>query len=164
MERIVEYIASRGEVSGDIEQEVEQLIERHRWFTPARRFRQNLTQQSDPIVELLTAWRRAPLRWGEDRLDVASILVRSEEDIIDTFLRQQDLRIVAQDSNECEDELLTSPTFDDEDDIVSEELAEIYLSQGLYSQAKAIYTKLSLLNTEKSVYFAELISKIEDTK
>ena len=50
---------------------------------------------------------------------------------------------------------------DEEDEVVSEELAEIYLAQGLRDEALAIYRKLSLRNPEKSVYFAELIDKIE---
>ena len=50
---------------------------------------------------------------------------------------------------------------DEEDEVVSEELAEIYLAQGLRDEALAIYRKLSLRNPEKSVYFAELIGKIE---
>ena len=32
-------------------------------------------------------------------------------------------------------------------------------AQGLYDEAIAIYRKLSLLNPEKSVYFAEIIDK-----
>ena len=47
-----------------------------------------------------------------------------------------------------------------DDDLVTEDLAEIYLAQGLYDEAIAIYRKLSLLNPEKSVYFASLIDKI----
>ena len=52
-------------------------------------------------------------------------------------------------------------SFDDEDDFVSEELAEVYLAQGLKDMAKETYRKLSLVNPEKSIYFAELIEKIE---
>ena len=51
---------------------------------------------------------------------------------------------------------------DDDDEVVTEELAEIYLAQGLCDKAIAIYRKLSLLNPEKSVYFAELIGKLEN--
>ena len=47
-----------------------------------------------------------------------------------------------------------------DDDLVTEDLAEIYLAQGLCDEAIAIYRKLSLLNPEKSVYFASLIDKI----
>ena len=55
----------------------------------------------------------------------------------------------------------TVADFDDEDDLVTEELAEIYRQQGLNDEvAAAIYRKLSLRNPEKSVYFAELIDEI----
>ena len=49
-------------------------------------------------------------------------------------------------------------------DLVSEELAEIFARQGLYSKAKAIYNKLSLLYPEKSVYFAQLIAGLDEAK
>ena len=44
--------------------------------------------------------------------------------------------------------------------LVTEELAEIYLAQGLCDEAVGIYRKLSLLYPEKSVYFAEIIGRI----
>ena len=45
--------------------------------------------------------------------------------------------------------------------MISEDLAEIYEKQGLYCEAIDTYRKLSLLNSEKSVYFARQIADIE---
>ncbi len=45
-------------------------------------------------------------------------------------------------------------------ELVSETLAEIYLSQGLLDQAREVYAKLSLIFPEKSVYFASRIEQI----
>ena len=88
--------------------------------------------------------------------------IREESDgeIIERFLRKNDYRIVAEEG-EVEQEIVTSADIDDEEDMVSEELAEVYLAQGLKDMAKETYRKLSLLNPEKSVYFAEIISKID---
>ena len=46
-------------------------------------------------------------------------------------------------------------------DFCTETLAEIYLDQQYYDQAREIYSKLSLRYPEKSVYFASLIEKID---
>ena len=46
-------------------------------------------------------------------------------------------------------------------ELCTETLAQIYEQQGYYDQAKYIYSKLSLLYPEKSVYFAALIEKID---
>ena len=82
------------------------------------------------------------------------------DEIIDRFLREEHLRIVAEEG-EPESEVRTEADLTDEEDLVSEELAEIYLAQGLRAKAIDTYRKLSLLNPEKSVYFAELIGRIE---
>ncbi|MDO5496927.1 MAG: hypothetical protein Q4F45_03515 [Alistipes sp.] len=93
-------------------------------------------------------------------VDVEALTRLTSMEVIDKFLDCDNYRIVADEGAEVED-VVTEATLDDEDDLVSEELAEIYLSQGLNEQAKQTYRKLSLLNPEKSVYFARLIEKIE---
>ena len=93
-------------------------------------------------------------------IDVDRIAEESEGEIISRFLRKGDYRIVAEEG-ETDDFVQTEAEIDDEDDLVSEELAEIYLAQGLKCEAIEIYRKLSLLNSEKSVYFAEKIEKLE---
>ena len=93
-------------------------------------------------------------------VDIEKIAEESEGEIISRFLRKGDYRIVAEEG-EVEGDVRTEAEIDDDDDIVSEELAEIYLAQGLKCEAVEIYRKLSLLNSEKSVYFAEKIENIE---
>ena len=93
-------------------------------------------------------------------VDAEALTFLTSEDIIDRFLREEHLRIVAEEG-EPESEVRTEADLTDEEDLVSEELAEIYLAQGLRAKAIDTYRKLSLLNPEKSVYFAELIGRIE---
>lgn len=130
------------------------------WFMPLRALRERMTGEPDPWISLLAPWRTESLLCRQ-RIDADEPLRRSSEEIIDTFLQERDLRIVAQEG-EPEGEVRLQPDLDEDDEIVSEELAEIYLAQGLRERAVAIYRKLSLLNPEKSVYFAELIRKTEN--
>ena len=48
----------------------------------------------------------------------------------------------------------------DEDNLVSEDIAKVYVKLGQISEAKKIYNKLCLKYPEKSVYFAEIISAL----
>ncbi|MBR5281217.1 MAG: hypothetical protein IKU22_00375 [Alistipes sp.] len=94
-------------------------------------------------------------------IDIEQLTRITSSDIIDRFLRAESHRIVAEEG-EVEREITIEAEFSEEDDMVSEELAEVYLAQGLKDMAIETYRKLSLLNPEKSIYFAELISKIEN--
>ena len=123
---------------------LDELIERYPWFSAARNLKARLEGEE-------------PLRY---EIDVEKIAEESEGELINRFLRKNDYRIIAEEGD-VEEEVRTEAEFDDEDDLVSEELAEIYLSQGLKCEAIAIYRKLSLLNSEKSIYFAEKIENIE---
>ncbi len=88
-------------------------------------------------------------------------------DLIDQFLELKDLRIVAANDEEAQsaESEWAAATLDDqltfEEELVNEELADIYLKQGLFDEAKEIYSRLFLLYSEKSVYFAGLIDKID---
>ena len=97
----------------------------------------------------------------QKEIDIELLTLVTSSDIIDKFLRAETHRIVAEEG-EPDSEITTEAEFTDEDDMVSEELAEVYMQQGLKDMAIETYRKLSLLNPEKSIYFAELISKIEN--
>ncbi|MBO7300538.1 MAG: hypothetical protein J6U53_03920 [Tidjanibacter sp.] len=81
--------------------------------------------------------------------------------IIDQFLREGEHRIVIDETTTD----LPIDNIDEEDDLeeefVSEELAEIYAKQHLFDLAIEIYQKLSLQNSQKSAYFAELIERLK---
>jgi len=112
-----------------------------------------------PSAEIVTPWRSEGL-CASQAYDAEALMYLSTDDVIDRFLLTEDLRIVAEEG-EPEGDLRLEADLSEEDEVVSEELAEIYLAQGLKEEAKAIYRKLSLLNPEKSIYFAELIAKLE---
>ncbi len=160
-------------------EELDELLARYGWFGPLRILREVRTGRPDARAAVTAPWRaQSTLR--QLPADIAALTadpdaaepvseplpqVRpaagslSADELIDRFLQQTDLRIVAEEG-EPETEVLTEPSFGEDDEVVSERLAEIYLAQGLHDRAASIYRKLSLRNPEKSIYFAELIAKI----
>ena len=150
---------SGGTVGPVDEAQLDALVGRYEWFTPARILRVLQTGRSDRRVSIAAVSRLLPL--GRFTVDREALCALSPADLIDRFLKEENLRIVAQEG-EPEEEVQIRPELEDDDEVVSEELAEIYLAQGLRDRAVAIYRKLSLLNPEKSVYFAELIGKIDN--
>ena len=142
--------------------QLDALVRRWEWFGPSRLLRERMTGEPDPRRGLLAPWRAESPLCGE-AVDAGALLAVSAEELIDRFLELGDLRIVAGEG-EPETEVRTDPELDDDEEIVSESLAEIYRKQGLSDRAIAIYHKLSLLNPEKSIYFAELIEQTEQDK
>ena len=138
-----------------LQSDVEPLMESHRWGDSTAEnggAEGALSEQAQGLLQ-------SPKLSLKD-IDIEQLTKITSSDIVDKFLRSEHHRIVAEEG-EVEQEVVTSAELDDEDDLVSEELAEVYLSQGLKDMAIETYRKLSLLNPEKSIYFAEIISKIE---
>ena len=124
--------------------ELNELLARNPWYEAARELKSKI---ENPLSDCYA-------------VDVERLAEVSEGEIISRFLRKEDYRIVAEEGD-VEGDVTTEAEIDEEDDLVSEELAEIYLAQGLRSEAIEIYRKLSLLNSEKSIYFAEKIENIQ---
>ena len=152
------YFAAPGRAETPSAAEAGDLAVRFPWFLPGRILRETLTGESDPRVALTAPWRaESSLRMPD--VDASALDRLSSDEIIDRFLKEGGHRIVAEEG-EVVEEVRTEAELSGDDDLVTEDLAEIYLAQGLYDEAIAIYRKLSLLNPEKSVYFASLIDKI----
>ena len=147
-------------MSADKQNNIEQLLEQYPWWSALRLavVRNSEGEINDAATRLIAMLHpTATLR--PEEIDFESLRHVSEEDIIERFLKLDDYRIVAKDGDDSD---LATPEIEDDEELVSEEIAEIYEKQGLYAEAIATYRKLSLLNSEKSIYFARLISDIEN--
>ena len=142
--------------------DMEDVIERYPWWSGARLAlaRKMEAANYDAATRLMVTLHPTALI-PRRKIDAERLTLITTDDLIDRFLKLGDYRIVAEEG--AADDLSAAKN-DEDDDMISEELAEIYKNQGLYSEAIAIYRKLSLLNSEKSIYFAGLIAEIEGNK
>ncbi len=126
---------------------LDELLRRCEWFTAAGRGGAPQLGVRDARLDAVAASRGAGLL-SLPRVDGSVITAETPDDLIDRFLREEDLRIVVR---------------NDQPESASEQVrTEAELSdEGLKDMAKETYRKLSLLNPEKSVYFAKIIGQIE---
>ncbi len=139
--------------------ELQSLVARYPWFRPAQLLFAERGGDRTKYTAIVDPWRTESTLL-QPEVDLKALLHLTSDEVIDRFLSEEHLRIVAEEG-EPDTEVTLEADLSDEEELVSEDLAEIYRSQGLFEEAKAIYRKLSLLNPEKSVYFAELIDNIE---
>lgn len=149
MASIGEYIAGRGEAP--TRRELNRLIDRYEWFTTARRVRAIVTGDPDPALVLPLMFRptvplAAPLtlRHREDQIPESIWDSTPVErcrpqadgvaaDLIDRFISQGGYRIdPTGEAHEAKVDIDIDP------EMVSEELAGIYRSQGFVAEAEKI--------------------------
>lgn len=155
MQPLNEYIAGRAGRVG--RRELSRLIDKYEWFTTARRARSLATGENDPAITLpLGFWATVtPVLQAEEstlaadsHTEIPETRHTASEAIIDRFLEHGGYRIVpSADAPEGTSATVAEELESDLDpDLVTEELAEIYLAQGLTDRAEEIYRRLSLRN------------------
>lgn len=83
-----------------------------------------------------------------------------DAEIIESFIKN-DPQITPPHAEQIDNENKAKKSAEDQNDLVSETLASIYIEQMLYDKAIDTYEKLSLKFPEKRRYFADLIQSIE---
>lgn len=103
---------------------------------------------------------QAPFEPGQEVQVPATENPTKESKIIDSFIKN-DPQIKALKPHQINNENKAKRSAEDNYDMVSETLAQIYIEQMLYHKAIDTYQKLSLKFPEKSRYFADLIQSLE---
>lgn len=138
--------------------ELRQIASRYPWFSLANLLLAHRTGSQDAAVELVRSARLAAgILLDQDAFAQQQDLTLSA---IEQFLNKGEHRIVP-DETTPDDDLSAFAAQEEEDEPITEELAEIYRMQGLYIQAREVYKRLCLLYPKKSVYFAEIIAKLD---
>ncbi len=139
MSTLGEYIAGRG--SAPSRRDLNRILDRHEWFSTARRARALITGEPDSALTLpLMFWptvargaRETALPEKEKR-QVKPDGATNNNALIDRFIAHGGYRIVPADE-ECE----VTVDVDIDPQMVTPELAEIYRAQGLTAEAEKIY-------------------------
>ncbi len=129
-------------------------------------FDENETLRRKSLEELkrLVAERIKLIETEKKRLADSTGDQVNKSDIIEKFLRENPSISRPQQNEFYNPELAVQASITDNENIVSETLANIYLRQGHYDKAINILEKLSLKYPEKSSYFAALIEETRTKK
>jgi hypothetical protein len=111
--------------------------------------------QEDTTIHTFTGW----FDHLPDSETVTDGHVRSESELIDSFIRDQP-RIERSREELTEQSDISEKYVQPSDQFMTETLAKIYIAQGKLAKAIYVYEKLSLKYPEKSSYFAAQIRKI----
>jgi len=85
-----------------------------------------------------------------------------DDELVDRFIRANPKLEPRIETGDYEHEDISASSGEESPHLISETLANIYVSQGYYSKAISIYERLSLKYPEKSSYFASQIEKIKE--
>ena len=99
------------------------LVARYPWFSAARIIRRRLTGMADVRCDVLAACRPETAA-APQPIDIQALTLVTEDDIIDRFLKIDDYRI-GSDNAEADGVVRTDSSHEDEEELVSEDLAEI---------------------------------------
>jgi tetratricopeptide (TPR) repeat protein len=86
-----------------------------------------------------------------------------QRNLIDRFIRTEP-RIVPGKVSEYESGNLAKDSLEEDPNLVSETMAQLFVRQGRIDKAKKIYKKLMALYPEKSIYFAAQLKNLDKTK
>jgi hypothetical protein len=114
----------------------------------------------EPAIELTAEPQESPSMQDEIAQQVIRSNVNEFESVLDKFIRENP-RISRGKAEFYNPVNMAKQSVEDNDEIVTETLANVYYKQGHYKKAIRVYEKLCLIYPHKMPYFASLIQKIK---
>lgn len=156
MDELKGYVVSGDNSVLPSDKQVERILRRYPWFTTVRAIRRWRTGEPDDVLDFSLTGKPLPKIFMRS---FSGAPRKGSLGLIDSFLRMGERRILPGD-NASEEDLAAGSVVMNIDE-PTEELARVYMSQGLLREAREIYDKLILLKPKKSVYFAQIIADLD---